>query len=783
MFEKQKLGQAIVAICAIGAIHSPANAQVSQRIEEMVVTATKRSASTQDIPIAVQALGEDELDHMNVGNFSDYVRLLPNVNFGGRGPGQNNVYIRGVSTDQVAVQSAEVAGSAPTVALYLDEAPVTAVGRNLDVYVSDMSRVEVLPGPQGTLFGASSQAGTVRFITNKPQYEETTAQVDMSSSNTRHGAPSFGVEGVLNIPVGDDLAFRISMYNVNYGGYIDNVQGSIRMPTQNPSFPAGAELREATNAELVEDDFNESGYSGLRVGAKWAINDDWELLVQNMTQKLTADGVFDYDPEIGELEVMRFYEDELVDEFNLTSVTLEGHLGMLDVIYAGSYLDREAHQSIDYSGYANVGPFIPYYLCEYPSYATCEAPVLGYRGEVRNSRMTHEFRVSTDPANPLSFTGGIYYDDSEVINLGEWIYEGVIQVGFGQNSPIEGASNNNPNPRDPGVAFFNDITRNETQVALFGELTYVVSDYVSLTAGFRAYDIELEMLGSSNFINRGDTDLQWGINLDDVLDPANETGNVGKFTVNVTPTDESLIYLTYSEGFRPGGFNRQPTEVVPKSYESDTLNNFELGWKTTLFDGKTQFNGSLYRMDWSDIQTGVFNPGPVEEGGSGSNIVYTITAGSAEITGLEGDIIYLATDNLSFSIAFSINDSEIKETPEGADNIVAPGNDLALTPKTQGKLKARYEYEYKGLDAYWQLVGTYKASSYTSIVIGERFEMESYALFDGAVGIGSGEWNVELFGQNLTDERAELFISNMDDIPRTVTNRPLTVGMRVRYMF
>ncbi|NIB40658.1 TonB-dependent receptor [Pseudomaricurvus alkylphenolicus] len=770
----------------------------AMQIEEVVVTATKREASTQDIPVTVQALGGEALDELNIGDFSDYLKFLPNVNFGGRGPGQNNIYIRGISTDQVAVMLSSAAGSEPNVALYLDEAPVTAAGRNLDIYVTDMERVEVLPGPQGTLFGASSQAGTVRLISNKPKLDEVEASVSASGSSTYEGSENYSLEAMVNIPViKDRLAIRLAAYDVRNGGYIDNVASTVSLDQfDNPAFSNGngpgetggqfesSEFKSADNSHLVEEDFNDSYYRGVRAGAKLAIDDDWELLVQVTDQELGTDGVFDYDPEVGDLEATRFFEDDLEDEFTHVSLTLEGRLGMLDVIYTGSYLDREVESSIDYAGYANVGSFVPYYICEYPSYSSCEAPIMGFVGESEYEREVHEIRISTDPDATWHFVGGVYYDDSESINRGDWIYQGTVVQGFHPNEPIREASNSNPNVRPAGVAFINDITRTQEQLAFFGEVTYRFNDQWSMTLGARRYDIDMEMVGSSNFINRGPEDLQWGRNYDELLEPENEKDTIFKATVNWAPNGDVLLFATYSEGFRPGGFNRASNEVVPQSFESDTLDNLEFGWKTTLLDGSMQFNGAIYYVEWSNLQTSYFNPQPIEDGGLGTNLTSTFNSGEAEVRGIEGDLIYWPTDKLSINGAFSFNDSELVKKPErSGEFIVEQGSDLAMSPEFQANLRLRYHFALSAMEAYWQLSGQYSSSAYSSIVIGDRYEMDSYATFDGAIGVSTDQWNLEFYAQNLTDERAELFISTMDDIPRTVTNRPRTLGMRVSWTY
>jgi len=236
MLKVNKVHQAV--LCALSA-STVATTVHAQAIEEIVVTATKRAANMQDIPIAVQAMGSQRLEEENIQSFVDYVKYLPSVNAGGRGPGQNEIYIRGAAVDAINITVAESQGSAPNVALYLDEQPVTAGGRNLDVYISDMERIEVLPGPQGTLYGASSMAGTVRLITNKPVLDEFSASFNGSWSKTDGGEDSNSVEAMFNVPLVDGkMAFRAALYSDHQGGYIDNIEGNFQAShLVNPTFP------------------------------------------------------------------------------------------------------------------------------------------------------------------------------------------------------------------------------------------------------------------------------------------------------------------------------------------------------------------------------------------------------------------------------------------------------------------------------------------------------------------------------------------------------------------
>ena len=281
MFERKKLSAAIISVLAT------AGATAAQEIEEVVVTATKRASSTQDIPVAVQAITEDTLEDLAIGNFEDYIRYLPNVTAGGRGPGQNTAYIRGMAIEPITVLLSGAQGTAPNVAMYLDEQPVTAPARNLDLYATDIQRVEVLSGPQGTLFGASSQAGTIRLITNKPEFDELDVGVDLSVSTTENGEGSETVEAFFNIPVNDRIALRAAIYSAEEGGYIDNVPGTFTTnPAVNPASLAGTAVKydTADNTALAEEDFNDAKYQGGRFSARGLINEYRDILLQHTEQ-------------------------------------------------------------------------------------------------------------------------------------------------------------------------------------------------------------------------------------------------------------------------------------------------------------------------------------------------------------------------------------------------------------------------------------------------------------------------------------------------------------------
>ncbi len=599
MLRKNKVHQAVLLALTAGAASGAAQAQEqgARSIEEITVTATKREESLQDVPIAVTALTGDSIEELGITNFADYVLQLPGVTAGGSGPGQNTIYIRGVASTTPNLTTAGVAGLAPNVAFYLDEQPLAQPGRNLDVYAADMQRVEVLSGPQGTLFGASSQAGTVRLITNKPDFGEFYGKLKVGAGSIKDGDVSSNIEVMLNVPVSETFALRGVFYADNQGGWIDNVAGTrdasqsarfrsagtvrangVPVNAARAGFQAAADLSavtflQADNSALVEEDFNEATYTGERISAHWDINDNWSLQFSQQHQELETDGVFFSDPNVGDLKVERFSPDTMQDDFDNFSWTLTGLIGDLELVYTGAFTDRETDQVIDYTDYLFVGQYLPYYICDYtvtyPGAAapagTCESPNLFVDSGTQTEVSTHEFRVATDPSRSFRVTAGAFYQDLELKEINDFTYPGSQNVvgwggptpGFAPNYPltniaVTGEIGNaaagyfsDPGPFPAGVIFRNDIKRTDEQVGVFGEATFDINDAFSVTVGARYYDIEVDFEGSANssffnFTGPAGADFQaFGTNISAQFAPDNTVG-----APDVAATDGVIFKVT-----------------------------------------------------------------------------------------------------------------------------------------------------------------------------------------------------------------------------------------------
>ncbi|WP_414827706.1 TonB-dependent receptor [Alteromonas sp. H39] len=601
---KTQVSCAIVAALASTSIAAQEASSAKAKIETIEVTATKRTESIQDVPVSVTALDGKALENLGIDNFQDYVEFLPNVVFQGTGPGQNEIYIRGAATTQSNIMLSSVQALQPSVAFYVDEQPVSMAGRNLDVYATDVQRVEVLPGPQGTLFGASSQAGTVRLITNKPDHSGFSAGFDTSISFTKGGDMSNAVEAYFNMAVTEDMAVRVAAYNDRQGGWIDNIAndpgnggyiGSAQVVSRisggvladpvamdanritNPDVNTMAEASVVSpqNDALVEDNFNDAVYSGARFGVSYIFNEQWDLLVQHTQQTLDTEGVFAYDPNLeGESSTNRFQPEENTDEFGLTTWTLEGRLEKLDVVYTGGYLDRDIDTLADYTGYTNGGLFSAYYLCNHydtpdnPADERCLDPTKYFKEDTNTTRSTHELRFNTTMDAPWRVTAGLFYDDQEVATVGQFKIANTEMSTFGfdnlQRTLVGTEGINSDGGPFPGeVSFANDITHTIEQIAVFGQFEYDLTDTLTASIGARWYQIDDTYKGSTTTV-----DVSRRVKAFGSLDP-NELEAVGE--------DPDAVMAAVQSG------QLEVSELGSDGVLSvdDTIFKFSLDWKAT----------------------------------------------------------------------------------------------------------------------------------------------------------------------------------------------------------
>ena len=779
--KRSKLSNAVAL--ALGASLTAGAGNAHAAIEEIVVTATKRSESMQDIPVSIQALNGAAMKNLGVSTFDEYVKFLPNVVKQGVGPGRSEIYIRGAATEQTSTTVSSVQGSSPQVALYLDEQPVAFGGRNLDVYAADIERVEVLPGPQGTLFGASSQSGTLRLITKKPVIGEFQAGVSAGFASTSGGDTSASGEAYVNIPLSNKTAVRAVVYSDTQGGWIDNVPGRfnsddsqlINVVNRNQiSLGSSTILPDATvvrpsNGNLVEKDFNDASYTGGRFSVKHDVNDKWTVLLQHMSQRLETDGAFAVSPVLGESSAQIYSPDTLEDEFSSTSLTVEGRVGQLDVIYTGSYLDRDVFNITDYTLYTFGGGYQAYYLGSPFSYgggaSTLHDARKQYLDNTTNERTTHEIRIQSDADKRVSFTAGLFIDDVETNSSGNFQYFGAVDAGFDAaqtpggggsittNIPRQGVGD--VNPRSAETIFVNDFTRNEDQTAFFGEVKFDVTEDFSLRLGARKYDLDFQFQGATGssfgcknvdpltlptsrpgngpvaavrpdgtvgcdgnsfdnhvtqrLIDLGRSGTVPGLGADGV---ANQSDTIVRISADYRLSDDLMMFATYSEGFRPQVANRNAgvasgnQEGVFAGYSVPAIASTDELNNFELGMKGDFFDGSL-RLNATYYNSEISDLQTARF--DPSNIAFLVfieNVGDADVQGIDADFVWAATDNLTISGAASWVDSEITRLNPQLQGIAAPvGSELPYSADFSFNVRARYNFTWERLGADAYLQG------------------------------------------------------------------------------
>jgi outer membrane receptor protein involved in Fe transport len=720
------------------------------------------------------------LDNLGIDNFEDYALMLPSLSYQSAGPGLSQLYMRGASDGG----DGNASGSSPSVAVYLDEQPVTAIGRNLDVHIYDIARVEAIAGPQGTLFGASSQGGTLRIITNKPNADEFEAGFDIGYSDTKDGDDSYSIEGFVNQPLGDNAAIRLVAWNKEDGGYIDNIASSRSLNI----YEGTAAIAEPQNNDAIaKDDFNTLENTGARAALKVDLNENWTTTVSVLTQTQETEGVWFHSPEsengeVGDLEVQRYNDDSSEDEFTQFAITLEGDLGFASLTYAGSLLDRDVEYNNDYSDYAAESGFVSKAACgyDYSGYydsgtvtSPCTSANIFYEEDNEYSRQTHELRLQSQGDSKLQYTAGLYYEDSSHEYLQEWLMPGMAQGdGYGLFENSDGIP----------LWYITDQERVDKQTAVFGEVSYDLTDQLTATVGGRYFDNETTLKGQTNY---GFLVYQEPPENAIVNQKNEDSDSIYKVNISYNIDDTKNIYATWSEGYRAGGINRASNDIIDQIYKPDFLTNYEFGWKTTWMEDRLRWNGAVYLMQWEDMQFTQY------DGSYGVPVGVTVNLGESEIKGLETDLTFIAAEGLTLSAAMAYNQAELTEDFEVGGNSSPDGTELPHVPELKYNLSGRYEFMLGDVETYTQLVYAYVDDSQNNIYKFEDFDtstdtretQDSYENLNFTAGIDLNNWGVDLYVNNLTDERAEITRGVQPYGNYITTNRPRTIGIKYRMRF
>jgi outer membrane receptor protein involved in Fe transport len=737
--------------------------------------------------------------------------------------------MRGVATGGDGNHS----GSLPSVGMYLDEQPVTTIGGTLDVHIYDIARIESLAGPQGTLYGASSEAGTIRIITNKPELGVTSGRIDGEINTVQHGDMGGKLEGMINLPIGNHIAFRASAFYERDGGYIDNVFGE-------RTYTSVLGDIHVDNSCCLEKNFNDLETYGGRAALKVDLNDNWTVTPAFLYQKATADGAFFMDADQHDLDTVRFRPEIAKDKFWQAALTIQGKVAMFDVTYAGAYMDRKRYATTDYTDYtdaydayyASVGGILDYFYYKDNAGNNVD-PRQHIIGTDHFTKMSHEVRIATPSDKPIRALVGAFYQKQT-----NHIFQNYLVDNLATDLSVAGY---------PGTLWLTNQDRADKDWALFGEANWDVTPNITLTAGGRLYRFDNSLFGFAGFgknpnfdedqpgslpapnpafgssgmrrcltvnglplladedsaLATGDTDLNIPcFNVADVVDGkavprrSKGSGHIYRLNAQWKPVKGLMFYATWSKGFRPGGINRQPNAPA---YAPDFLTNYELGWKTTFANGTVRWNGAIYHQDWDGIQYSYLGP---------NSLTVVQNGRKARVNGVETDINYIM-GGLSLTASAAYTDAKTKgnichaalvvdpapdcsglDSGGDPDFIVVPsGTRLPITPKFKASGTARYTWPMGPGKAHVQGVVAYQGSAPSDLdpvqnaLIGR---IKSSTLVDLFAGYDWGNYSLELFGSNIFDERNELsrfVVCSICTQVKIVPGRPRTIGLRAGVKF
>jgi len=877
-------------------------------ITEVVVTAQRRSENLQDVPITIQAISGQQLQQLNVVGFNDLLKYTPNVTFSGNGPGTGNIFMRGLGGSGSGNQSQSTTAPFPNVALYLDDQSMQFPARNNDVYLVDMERVEVLEGPQGTLFGGGAQAGAIRYITNKPRLDATSGEVTAGYGITAGGDPNTALNAVLNVPVVDGkFGLRAVVFSDRRGGYIDNIPATIGyIPGTIPHDLGGNPT--ANNGPVQGTNTNSFDVQGLRVSALWRINDSWDALLQQNYQDMHSDGYYYAYPTSTDGRALQQYQITAFapafnkDRYESTALTINGKIGnILDVVYSGSYMTRHIEGQQDYSNYmrSSVGS---YYACigtgagyfnekNFPSLTghplQCSTAVGNWNDKTSNKHQSHEIRLSTNAENRLRGLVGGYWEKFVINDNMNFNYLGIPQCDqanldaalaggadcLSAVGPTPGAFAGTPGLRtNANTAFGEDVQRGYKQTAAFTSIDLdIIPKVLTITGGIRWYHYDEFEHGSEYYSESTSTGLVvnhingactaaglcgFPINLD-----KSESGHRWRGNLTWHVTNDIMAYYTYSEGFRPGGFNRTNSPLgvdpilsgvarycgningaqtapdprclpggslaglntsqfnKPVGYESDSLTNNEIGFKTEWFDHRLIVNLSGYIMKWDNVQLPLFDP--VHLG----NTTFDINGPSYKVKGFEIQFVARLFEGFTLEGSSSVNSPEQTNAPCLPSNRPTPGNPTPLgqcisvvkenhytnpygvlgtrppfSPPWMFNARARYEWSMGS--GYRPFVwvgashigpqsnqpqsfpdGNVPPDSINPTTTLLRYEIPGSTTYDGAIGVYKDAWTASLNASNFTNVYGPSNVSSGQFIKSEIPLRPRVLTFQFGYKF
>ncbi|MFZ5607984.1 MAG: TonB-dependent receptor [Pseudomonadota bacterium] len=728
-------------------------------MEEIIVTASKRGAqSLQDAPIAIQAFNEDMIEDLGAVEFTDLAAYVPSLVFQDLGPGDREYIIRGINSRGTA-----------TTGVYYDEAVITANnkqdggGRQADIELHDMERVEILKGPQGTLYGASSQSGTIRFLPRMPNLSAFEGRVEGTASSTEKGTGNYQVNAMLNAPViQDKLALRAVGWVTREGGFIDNARLGLKNINSNDVDGIRLALRFAPSERLaltgafVFQERDVGGSSRFNLGA-----------LQPAYRQFLIGFDFPVFP-VADLSSQDFTVNAWNENLKLYSIKAEYDAGFGDILLTSNYFTRAIQYRFDST------QILLFFAdaFELPILAT---PALTFEPQSRD-QWSNEIRFSSKFAGPFNFVAGAFYmaekADFEVQVVA------ANELGF-PSGPFDPATDFFIGP--PGAAIFGrQKTDDFDQFAFFGEAVYDLSERLQFLAGIRYFEAEITSAARQTkpFFGFPPSD-----NPAFAVPPTTQSKTTFRFGVNYRLNEDALLYALASSGFRIGGTNDNainPGNVeVPLTFDPDSLWNYEAGWKTSWLGQRLTFNGAVYFIRWDNMQVGDFNPS--------SPFNFVQNAGKASVDGIEAEMRARPMSGLDLYLGASWQNARLTQDFPAGEVLGLKGDRVPNVAKFQASASAQYSWPLMAdMNGVARMDFSYLGDRDTLFRAADSLNvrLQGYALINAKIGVEGERWQANLFVRNLTDKRAQVDAINSSQDPLAyVTVRPRTFGVNLSTRF
>jgi len=789
---RSKIGVAVAAALAGVAVpRAPALADAAEAaaggggavLQEVIVSARKVEENLQNVPISINVFTEKDLSNLAITNMDDYLQKVPSISYISTGPGTQLFVMRGVSDGS----NPNYANTSST-GFFVDDISMSNGGAQPDLHLYDIERIEILNGPQGTTFGAGAMSGAIRYITNKPDVHNFSAGIDVNAGSIDGGRSNQTYEGFVNIPLIDGvLGFRASAFSDSSGGFINNqlttrtwVNGSV-----------------SDNAEWARKNYNREHIEGGRAALKAQFSEGWSALLSYGFQRQHTLGAWDEDPNLPPRTVARFGPESNLFETNMLELRVDGDVGIGDLVYIGGYWKQERRQWNEYSQYmenfnagAPSGGFPgtqegftclddPYFGS---AYAGCKPPLQYYSYNINPERYSNELRLSSKAGGRFHWLVGAYWERTTDHNFNNTYFIPNLQYnGTAFQYYLSYYGNTQPT-LPPGQWYTYTETSHVLQTSEFLNINFDVTDKLNVEAGVvhfkseQSYDTPIFGWAYVAYAPSyyADESHKWN----------------GKAGISYHLTNHAMVYADWAQGFRPGGSNSGDPQScyaqgTPYTYTPDTLNNYEIGWKTTSVQNRLLWNGAAYYMDWKDLQALIYNALVCPSAS------YNINVGDARIYGVESNLAYQVNENLSLQASINYTDGHVTSTvnPNYQDYV---GERLPFSPYFNWSWNLRYEHPLAdNLRGYFQFDMAHKGDMYNGLNPNDvntglpRVLQPAYTIMNLRLGLNpiNDHWLAEFYITNLADKNAIVYSNTGNFDLRLTTNEPRVFGVRLSYRF